>query len=102
MGSDEFRLPAAAVLQHSDGASAAAEAVRQARAAVTQIAMDSQAYGQLCQFLPAMLGLVFEAAVVAMNGSAEALQETALNLRSAVSAFEQTDESAARRLAGPP
>ena len=62
--------------------------------------MDSQAYGMLCQFLPGVLSGVFEAAVVAMNGSAEALQETALNLRDSVSVFAEADVAAARSIGG--
>ena len=94
MGSDEVRLPVEAVLQHSDSVSAVAAAVLEARAAVAQVSMDSQAYGMLCQFLPGVLSGVFEAAVVAMNGSAEALQETALNLRDSVSVFAEADVAA--------
>ncbi|MFC7533858.1 type VII secretion target [Actinoplanes sp. GCM10030250] len=102
MSADHVQLPVQTVTDHVSTVGAAADSVRQARAAVAQVSMDSQAYGQLCQFLPAVLGVVFEAAVVAMNGSAEALQETALNLRSAVDTFQLTDESAARHIGGPP
>ncbi|MEV6302202.1 hypothetical protein AB0M02_22490 [Actinoplanes sp. NPDC051861] len=86
---------------HIDTVSTTADAVRTARAAAST-AINPDAYGQLCGFLPAVLNVVFEAAVVALNGSAEALEETALNLRAAVSTLEQTDVAAARSLGGPP
>jgi hypothetical protein len=78
------------------------DTVRQTRAAVAGTSMDSHAYGMLCQFLPALLGAVFESAVVALDGSAEALQETAFALRDAVTAVADTDAAAARTLGGPP
>lgn len=98
MNADGVQLPVDTVRQHATAADAAAHAVQQARAAIDQVTIGSQAYGQLCHFLPAALSVVFDSAVVALNGSAEALHETALNLKSAVSEFESTDESAAHVL----
>jgi hypothetical protein len=95
----DMRLPTHAVLQHTTSVESTAHAVGQARAAA-QTTMDPGAYGQLCQFLPAVLGVVFEAAVVTMNGSTEALQETALNLRSTVSLLQTTDDAGARSIGG--
>ncbi|BAL91113.1 hypothetical protein AMIS_58930 [Actinoplanes missouriensis 431] len=94
-------LPVPAVLGHASAVEGVTDAVRTARSAVSQVAMDPGAYGMLCSFLPGILSGVFEVAVVAMNGSAEALQETALNLRDAVRTFETTDSHAAGEIRSP-
>jgi len=97
-------FPAEAVLQHADAVSEASDAMVQARAAVGEITMDSQAYGQLCQFLPALLSPVFGSASEVMNDAVDALGETALKLRTTASDMTATDAGGARRLtaaAGP-
>jgi hypothetical protein len=99
--SDFLDLPVPAVLQHVSAVEGVTDAVRTARSAVSQVSMDPGAYGMLCGFLPGILSGVFEVAVVAMNGSAEALQETALNLRDAVSTLQRTDNYAADELRSP-
>ena len=66
--------------------------------------MDSQAYGQLCQFLPSLLSRVFGSAVEVMNDAVEALEETALKLRATATDMESADIGSGRRLdnaAGP-
>jgi hypothetical protein len=94
-------LPVESVRQHASAVEGVTDAVRTARSAVSQVSMDPGAYGMLCGFLPGILSGVFEVAVVAMNGSADALQETALNLRGAVDTLEGTDSFSARSLHSP-
>ncbi|MBB2941064.1 hypothetical protein FB565_000768 [Actinoplanes lutulentus] len=94
-------LPVESVMRHASAVEGVADAVRTARSAVSQVSMDPGAYGMLCGFLPAILSGVFEVAVVAMNGSAEALQETALNVKSAVSSFQSTDDFSAGEIRSP-
>ena len=101
MGAEELRLPVEEVVRHSAAVDEIAAAVRSARAAVGTGGMQPDAYGMLCGFLPPLLSGVFEIAAVAMNGSAEALQETAINLRAAVALVERTDTDAARDLRSP-
>jgi hypothetical protein len=101
-GSVEF--PADAVLQHVAAVSAASDEMAQARSAAGEVAMDSQAYGQLCQFLPALLSPVFGIAAEVMNEAVDALGETALKLRTTASEMTAADTGSARRLdtaAGP-
>ena len=66
--------------------------------------MDSEAYGQLCRFLPALLSPLFGDAVGVINDAVEALGETALKLRSTATALQAADAASARRVdtaAGP-
>jgi hypothetical protein len=66
--------------------------------------MDSQAYGQLCQFLPGLLSPLFGSAVEVMNDAVDALAETALKLRATATDMDSADVGSSRRLhsaAGP-
>ncbi len=102
--SREVEFPADAVLRHAGAVSAASDEVGQARAAAREVTMDSQAYGQLCQFLPALLNPVFDSAAEVMSHAVEAFEETALKLRATASATTSTDAGSAQRLdaaAGP-
>ncbi|MEV6344039.1 type VII secretion target [Actinoplanes sp. NPDC051851] len=96
MSGDRLRLPSDEMVRHSSAVDDIAAALRQARAAAGQVSLDTQAYGRLCSFLPLLLGGVTESAIVAMNGSADALTETALRLREAVATTEHTDHLAAQ------
>ena len=100
-----MEFPAEAVLHHLHAVDAASAEMAQARAAAGEITMGSQAYGQLCQFLPAMLGPVFAGATEVLNEAADALTESALNLRRTAAEMTATDAGNAHSLnaaAGPP
>jgi hypothetical protein len=99
-----IEFPAASVSQHAAAVSEAADQMKQARSAVREVTMDSQAYGQLCQFLPGLLSPVFGIAVEVMNDAVDALEETALKLRTTATEMDATDAGSARRVehaAGP-
>jgi hypothetical protein len=98
MSGDLVQFPAAAVQRHAGSVDAIADDVDQARGAVGQVAMDTQAYGILCQFLPGLLTPIFALAEEAMQGSAEALRETAANLRTTADQAESTDRAGAGRI----
>jgi excreted virulence factor EspC (type VII ESX diderm) len=98
------QFPADAVLRHAAAVDEASEQMTQVRSAVGEATMDSQAYGQLCQFLPGLLSPLFGSATQVMNGAVEALGETALKLRSTASAMQAADAGSAVRMgnaAGP-
>ena len=91
-------FPAGAVLRHAATVSGASDQMTQARSAVREVTMDGQAYGQLCQFLPALLNPLFDSAIEVMNEAVDALGETAQKLRATATAMEATDAGSARRL----
>jgi hypothetical protein len=91
-------FPADAVLQHAGAVSGVSNEMAQARAAVGQVVMDSQAYGQLCQFVPTLLSPLFGNATEVMNDAVEALGETALKLRTTASSMTATDAGSAANL----
>jgi Excreted virulence factor EspC, type VII ESX diderm len=92
------QFPADAVLRHAAATGEASARMAQARSAVHEVTMDSEAYGQLCRFLPALLSPLLADAVEVMNGAVEALGETALKLRSTATALQAADTSGARRV----
>ncbi|MGA5301098.1 hypothetical protein ACPCHT_14285 [Nucisporomicrobium flavum] len=91
-------FPTEAVLHHAAAVKSARDDMAQVRAAAGEVVMDSQAYGQLCQFLPAILSPLFGSATEVMNDAVDALGETALNLRRTASEMSDTDTAGARRL----
>ncbi|MET0418749.1 MAG: type VII secretion target [Actinoplanes sp.] len=98
---DEFvQFPPAEIRRHAGSVDGIADALRTARDAVHEITMDTQAYGQLCQFLPGILSPIFSLATGALNDAEGSLRETADRLRSTVRETTATDESAARRVHG--
>jgi hypothetical protein len=102
--SSNVEFPAEAVLRHSDAVSGASDEMAQARAAVGVVTMGSQAYGQLCQFLPGLLSPLFDSATEVMNDAVEALGETASKLHATASGMTTADADSAGRLdavAGP-
>jgi hypothetical protein len=103
MSGEGVQFPVAAVRAHAGTVDGVAASVEQARSAVHQVTMDTGAYGKLCQFLPGLLAPVFGQAVDAMNGSIEALHETAAGLRAVADSTQSTDATGARRItaAGP-
>ena len=96
---DEFlQFPPAEIRRHAGSVDEIAHAVRTARGAVREVTMDTQAYGQLCQFLPVILSPIFSLASGALNDAEDSLRETADRLRSTVTETTGTDESAERRI----
>jgi hypothetical protein len=104
MTSGVVQFPADSVRRHAATVDAIGADVDQARGAAGEVTMDTQAYGILCQFLPALLMPVFAVAASSLDGSADALHETAADLRATAGQMDATDQGGARRItaAGPP
>src|SRR4051794_14430658 len=92
------QFPAEAVLRHATTVDDASERMAQVRSAVHAVTMDSQAYGQLCQFLPALLSPLFGTAAEVMSGAVEALGETVLKLRTTATAMQAADAGSASQV----
>ncbi|WP_306203723.1 ESX-1 secretion-associated protein [Actinoplanes sp. RD1] len=90
-----MELPSDAVLGHARSVDRIADDVQQARAAVREVSMGTQAYGQLCQFLPALLSPLFSLAAGSLHDTEDALRETSLKLRAVARETTQTDDAAA-------
>lgn len=99
MAGEIIEFPIALVQRHAATVDAVADAVSTARSAVHEVTMDTQAYGQLCQFLPALLSPVFGLALDALHESIGSLQDTADKLRMASSNTETTDTARSTAIA---
>ena len=97
-----LEFPAEAVLRHASAVSEASDEMVRARSAAGEVAMDSQAYGQLCQFLPALLSPLFGSATDVMSDAADALGETSVKLRATATEMNAADGDSARRLTAAP
>ncbi|MGK5683096.1 type VII secretion target [Actinoplanes sp. URMC 104] len=98
MSGDAMQVPIDAVRRHAGSVDAVADAVADAKAAVGQVSMDTQAYGQLCQFLPGLLQPAFDAALTALTGSTDGLRETAAGLRAVADNAARSDQAGADRV----
>ncbi|AGL18682.1 hypothetical protein [Actinoplanes sp. N902-109] len=92
------QFPVAAVERHAATVEQTSAEMARARAAVHEVTMDTEAYGQLCQFLPAILSPVFGMAVDLLNEATDALQETASALRTTATEADATDTATAERV----
>lgn len=93
-----FQISSEAVVRHAAAVDQASDGMATARSAVREVTMDTQAYGQLCQFLPALLSPLFMDAAEALGDAVEALSESALKLRATASSMDATDTGSAARL----
>jgi hypothetical protein len=92
------QFPVTQVREHAGTVDGVSDAVGLARSAVHAVTLDTQAYGQLCQFLPAVLSPVFGLGVDALMGAVESLRETAAALRAAATGTDRTDANGQRRI----
>jgi len=98
MTADLVQFPAGQVERHAGTVDRVRDAMQTARSAVHEVTMDVEAYGQLCQFLPGILSPVFGLGVDALNGTIDALQETAAKLRTTASTTQATDVASGDRV----
>ena len=97
-GGPGFQVDSASLVAHAgavdrigDGLATAADAGRAAQT-------GAAAYGQLCQFLPALLNGLQQALVDGMTTAAGSVHETADALRSVAAGYDGADTAAAERL----
>jgi hypothetical protein len=93
-----MQIPIDVVQAHAGRVDQAGDAMREARSAVAEVTMDTQAYGQLCQFLPGLMSPLFALASGALNRSVDALGETAVNLRTSAREAAGADTASSRRI----
>jgi hypothetical protein len=99
MAADHVQFPVHLVERHAGTVERVSDAMQTARAAVHEVTMDTSAYGELCQFLPAILSPVFGLGADALHSSVGALHETATKLRTTAEATHGTDVASGDRVA---
>lgn len=96
--SGQFRVSTSDLVSHAAEVDRIGDGLDTAKQAATAVRVDSAAYGQLCQFVPALLndlqGRVIDgiaSAVTASHDTADALRSTAVD-------YDTSDGNAADRL----
>jgi hypothetical protein len=98
VGEPGLHVDTEALTAHAASVEAAATAVRQAGAAAERVRLGFQAYGKLCQVVPASIDPVQRSAVSAARVSADALRSAADLLRQTASRYEVGEQSAVEAL----
>ena len=98
MAAGEVQFPAYLVERHAGSVDRVSDAMDTARGAVHEVAMDTGAYGQLCQFLPGILSPVFGLGLDALHKTVDVLNETAANLRTTAADMSATDTASSQRI----
>jgi hypothetical protein len=96
-----FQVDSASLVSHAgevdtigDGLTSAAQAAQAGQTVQT----DTGAYGQLCQFVPALLNGLQQSMVDGMNTAAGSAHDTADALRSVAASYDTADGTAADRI----
>jgi hypothetical protein len=94
----EFQVESASLVAHAGEVDRIGDGLTTAIQAGQTMQTDTGAYGQLCQFVPAMLNSLQQAVVDGMITAAESAHETADSLRSVAAAYDSADRDAAARM----
>ena len=98
MGGPAFQVDPAALVTHAESVDRVGDGLSTAADAGRAVQTDVGAYGQLCQFVPALLNGLQEAMVDGMATAAGSVHETADALRSVAAAYDGADVAATDRL----
>ncbi|GID26292.1 type VII secretion target [Paractinoplanes brasiliensis] len=98
MSGPAFQVDSTALTAHANMVDSIGDELTTAADAGHTVQTDTGAYGQLCQFVPALLNQLQQAVVDGMATAATSAHETANALRSVAAAYDRTDRATADRL----
>ncbi|HET6484593.1 MAG TPA: type VII secretion target [Actinoplanes sp.] len=98
MSGPAFQVDSAALGTHADTVDSLGDGLTTAADAGHAVQTDTGAYGQLCQFVPALLNQLQQTMVDGMTIAATSAHETADALRSVAAAYDSADRASADRL----
>jgi hypothetical protein len=98
MSGPEFQVDAARLRTHAGTVDGVGDGLTTAADAGRAVRTDTGAYGQLCQFVPALLNGLQQVVVDGMTTAAGSVHDTADALRSVAAAYDGADASAADRV----
>ncbi|MEU4216893.1 type VII secretion target [Actinoplanes sp. NPDC026623] len=93
-----FEVNSATLVSHADRIDTIGDGLTAAGQAGQTAQTDTGAYGQLCQFVPALLNGLQQEMIDGMNTAAGSAHETADALRSVAAAYDSADGNAADRV----
>jgi hypothetical protein len=93
-----FQVDSAALVSHAGEVDAIGDGLTGAAQAGQTVQTGIQAYGRLCQFVPALLNGLQQSMVDGMNTAAGSAHDTADTLRSVAASYDTADGTAADRI----
>ena len=93
-----FQVHSASLVSHAGEVDGIGDGLASAAQAAHAVQTDSGAYGQLCQFVPALLNGLQQAMVDGIGTAARSAHDTADALRSVAASYDSTDGTAADRI----
>jgi hypothetical protein len=97
-GHDQFQVDSAALMAHAGEGDRIGDGLTTAAEAGQAVQTGNDAYGQLCQFVPALLNGLRQKIVDGLATASDSAHDTADSLRSVAAAYDAADSSAADRL----
>jgi hypothetical protein len=93
-----FQVNSASLVSHAGQVDTIGDGLTAATEAAQAVQTGTGAYGQLCQFVPALLNSLQQAMVDGMNAAAGSAHDTAATLRSVAASYDTADGSSADRI----
>ena len=93
--SDQFSVVTRDLAAHSRTVGTIGDGVKEAGDAGRSVRAGGDAYGQICSFLPPLLGVLQDTLIQEITGCADDLRETAQDLRATADHYDSTDASSA-------
>jgi hypothetical protein len=98
MMGEQFQVNAADLVAHAGQVDGIGDGLATAQRAGQAVRTDAGAYGQLCQFVPALLNGLQQQLIDGIATAARAAHDTADSLRAVAADYSSADGSAADRL----
>ena len=95
MAGDGITVTPAELQTHATHVRSVSDQVANARAAGDEVRLDTGAYGQLCAFMPALLGRMQDQILDGLAAACGSLDDTAGRLRKAAGSYDSSDGRAA-------
>jgi hypothetical protein len=93
-----FQVNSASLVSHAGEVDGIGDGLTSATQAGQTVLTDTGAYGQLCQFVPALLNALQHDMVDGMSTAADSAHETADSLRLVAASYDTADGNAADRV----
>jgi hypothetical protein len=98
MSGPAFQVHSASLASHASRVDRIGDGLADAADTSRAIQTDTGAYGQLCQFVPALLNELQQAMVDGISTAAASAHETGEAVRSVAAAYDRADAAATDRL----
>ena len=98
MSGDQFQVKPSDLISHAAEVDRIGDGLGTAKQAGEAVRVDTSAYGQLCQFVPALLNSLQTHLIDGIGSAVTAAHDTADALRSTAADYDAADGNAADRL----